>query len=176
MVHMSIVGSSVPLECFFSIAGNIAIHCVTVVPIPARISATDAVQCTTAVRPKWWSSHSVVTSSGPEPSLLEAVPSLDYCFQKSCTVDTFRPRLSAISQKENPPSRSPIMRSRSNSILWFGVPLDLCVCLILATAYYTHYLYNDQLVLCLLGLGASCPLFQSLSVAPLQQDNVWLFT
>ncbi|GBL92758.1 hypothetical protein AVEN_119137-1 [Araneus ventricosus] len=54
----------------------------------------------------------------PEPGLFEAVPSLDHCRQQSCTVDTFLPSLSAISQKENPPSRSPTTRSRSNSAVY----------------------------------------------------------
>ncbi|GFW56597.1 hypothetical protein TNCV_1863071 [Trichonephila clavipes] len=52
----------------------------------------------------------VVPCGRPEPGLVEASPSLDPCFQQSCTVDTFWPCLSTISQKENPLSRSPVPR------------------------------------------------------------------
>ncbi|GFU92412.1 hypothetical protein TNCV_824381 [Trichonephila clavipes] len=51
----------------------------------------------------------------PEPDILEAIPSLDHCPQQSCKVDTFPPSLTAISRKENPPSRSLITLPRSNS-------------------------------------------------------------
>ncbi|GFV59723.1 hypothetical protein TNCV_1907941 [Trichonephila clavipes] len=55
-------------------------------------------------------------SGQPEPGL-EAVPSLDNCYQQSCTVDTFQRCLSAISRKEyHTPSRSPITRPRSNLV------------------------------------------------------------
>ncbi|GBL72492.1 hypothetical protein AVEN_115404-1 [Araneus ventricosus] len=85
-------------------------------PTVARISAADAVRCATAIRRTRRSSISVVPRGHPEPGLLEAVPSLDHCCQQSCTVDTFLPSLSAISRKENPPSRSPTTRPRSNSV------------------------------------------------------------
>ncbi|GFV99571.1 uncharacterized protein TNCV_5079351 [Trichonephila clavipes] len=65
-------------------------------------------------------SFSVVPRGHPEPCLLEAVPSLDYRSQQSCTVDTFRPSLSAIPRKENPPSHSPITRPRSNSLFFMN--------------------------------------------------------
>ncbi|GFW94500.1 hypothetical protein TNCV_2702211 [Trichonephila clavipes] len=52
----------------------------------------------------------------PELNLLEAAPILDHCSKQSCTVDTFRRSLSAISWKENPPSRNPITRPRPNSV------------------------------------------------------------
>ncbi|GFU49483.1 uncharacterized protein TNCV_1590351 [Trichonephila clavipes] len=94
--------------------GNV--RCVPVVPTAARISAIDAVRCTTAVGRIRWSTLSVVPCGRPELGLLEAIPSLDYCSPQSCTVDTFLPSLSAISQKENPPTRSPITRPRSNSV------------------------------------------------------------
>ncbi|GFU84784.1 hypothetical protein TNCV_2127251 [Trichonephila clavipes] len=47
-----------------------------------------------------------------EPGLLEVVPPHDHCSKQSCI---FWPSLSAISRKENPPSRSLITRPRSNS-------------------------------------------------------------
>ncbi|GBN09855.1 hypothetical protein AVEN_59526-1 [Araneus ventricosus] len=90
--------------------------CVTVVPTATRISAADAVRCAAAIRRTRWSFLSAVPRGRTKPSLLEAVPSLDQCCQQSCTVNTFLSSLSAMSRKENPPSRSPTTRPRSNSM------------------------------------------------------------
>ncbi|GBN00386.1 hypothetical protein AVEN_95725-1 [Araneus ventricosus] len=79
------------------------------------------------------SSLSVVPLGLSEPGLLEAVPSLDHCCQQSCTVDTFLPSLSAISRKENPPSRSPTTRPRTNSVA--GI--------VIGQIRYTHQPYSD---------------------------------
>ncbi|GFT25848.1 transposable element Tcb1 transposase [Trichonephila clavipes] len=85
--------------------GNGFDRCVTVVSTVALISATDEVRCVTAVRRIRLSSVSVVPRGHLEPYFLEAVSSLDHCFQQSCTVDTFQPSFSAMLGKENPPSR-----------------------------------------------------------------------
>ena len=80
----------------------LTVCCVTVVPTAARMFAADAVQYVTAVCRIRRYSPSVETRGRPEPDLLEEVPSLDHCSQQTCTVDTCRSSLSAISRKENP--------------------------------------------------------------------------
>ncbi|GFU98526.1 transposable element Tcb2 transposase [Trichonephila clavipes] len=78
----------------------------------AVVDARDAVRYATVIPKIWRSSLSVEPRGYPKPGLLEAVPSLDHCYQQSCTVDTFRLSLSAISRKENPHSRCPITQPR----------------------------------------------------------------
>ncbi|GFU35305.1 uncharacterized protein TNCV_2143571 [Trichonephila clavipes] len=59
---------------------------------------------------------SVVPRGHPEPGILEAVSYPDHFSQQSCTVDTFRPSISAISPKDNPLSRNPLARPHSNPV------------------------------------------------------------
>ncbi|GFW44857.1 uncharacterized protein TNCV_4511711 [Trichonephila clavipes] len=94
----------------------LTVRCVTVVPTTARLSASAAVGCTTSARRIRRTSLSVVTRGTTEPSLLEAVIYLNLCCQQSLTVDTFQSGFSAISRKENPPSRRPITRTLLNSV------------------------------------------------------------
>ncbi|GFY07171.1 uncharacterized protein TNCV_277181 [Trichonephila clavipes] len=92
-------------------SGDLAgqVPCVTEVPaaVPTQFDASSAVR---RIRR---SSLLVVPRGHPEPRLLQAILSLDHCFQQLCTVDTFRPSLSALSRKENPPF---VTRPRSNSV------------------------------------------------------------
>ncbi|GFY26430.1 hypothetical protein TNCV_26271 [Trichonephila clavipes] len=84
------------------------------VPTAARISTADAVQCATAfpLITVFFTLSSATWPSGAQSSRSCTIP----CTHQLCTMDAFRPSLSAISRKENPPSRSPITRPRSNSI------------------------------------------------------------
>ncbi|GFV44050.1 hypothetical protein TNCV_3571711 [Trichonephila clavipes] len=94
----------------------VVVHCVTVVPTAARISATDTMRCTTTLRQIKLSSIPVVPPGQQESDALEAVSSHADCFQQPYTVIKFRPSLSDISWRENSPSRSLITQPHSNSV------------------------------------------------------------
>lgn len=98
----------------------VTVRCVTLVPAETRMSTLDTVRHTIAILRIRWSSLSVVDRVRLVTGVLETVPSHDNCCQQSLIVDTSLTSLSAISQKENPPSRSPITWPRYSSVsCWY---------------------------------------------------------